>query len=113
MAMMGQIEEEYRLPLCQHTDHVVAEAVAAFNTQHAFSLGDVLLRRVPVALGACWSEECSTEAAQKIGRVMGWSYKTIEKALQSFEEERTKFLNPSPSGHPLPGPTPHLGKCAA
>ena len=113
IARLAASSEEYRLPLCRHTDHVVAEAVAAFNTQHAFSLGDVLLRRVPVALGACWSEECSTEAAQKIGRVMGWSYKTIEKALQSFEEERTKFLNPSPSGHPLPGPTPHLGKCAA
>ena len=31
------------------------------------TLGDVLLRRVPVALGGCWSPTCSREAAARIG----------------------------------------------
>ncbi|HZR29188.1 MAG TPA: glycerol-3-phosphate dehydrogenase/oxidase [Terriglobales bacterium] len=114
IARLAARAEEYRAPLCQHTVHIVAEAVAAFRSQHAITLGDVLLRRTPAALGACWSEECSAEAAHKIGQVMGWSSTTIQKALEEFEEERTKFLNPSSSGRPLVGPTlPNMGKCAA
>jgi glycerol-3-phosphate dehydrogenase len=106
-------DEEYRLPLCRHTSHLVAEAVAAFANQHAVTLGDVLLRRVPVALGSCWTEECSTEAAHKIGKVMGWSPQTVETALDRFEDERTTFLNPSPGRHPLADPPPELGKHVA
>jgi glycerol-3-phosphate dehydrogenase len=113
IARLAGASEEHRQPLCRHTNHLVAEAVVAFASQHAVTLGDVLLRRVPVALGACWSEECSAEAAQKIGRVMRWDSQTVETALERFEEERTKFLNPSPGGHPLPGPTPRLGKYVA
>jgi len=114
IARLAALAEEFRAPLCQHTEHLVGEAVAAFRSQHAVTLGDVLLRRAPAALGACWSEECSAEAANKIGRVMGWSSATTQKALEDFEEERTKFLNPSSSGRPLVGPTlPNTGKCAA
>jgi glycerol-3-phosphate dehydrogenase len=110
IARLASGSEEYRQPLCRHTHHLVAEAAAALANQHAVTLGDVLLRRVPVALGACWSEECSTEAAHKIGKVVGWSPQAIETALENFEEERTRFLNPSPGGHPFSGPTSPLGK---
>lgn len=114
IARLAARAEQYRAPLCPHTVHMVAEAVAAFRSQQAVTLGDALLRRAPAALGACWSEECSAEAAHKIGEVMGWSRAATEKALEDFEEERTKFLNPSPGGRPLAGPTqPHMGKCAA
>jgi glycerol-3-phosphate dehydrogenase len=106
IAHLAGTSEEQRLPLCRHTDHLVAEAADAFANQHAVTLADVLLRRVPVALGACWSEECSAEAAQKIGKVMRWNSQMIATALEAFEEERTRFLNPfltdirSPVQHP-------------
>ena len=106
VARLAANSEEYRAPLCRHTQHLVAEAVAAIRSQQAVTLGDVLLRRVPVALGACWSGECSAEAAQKIGKVMGWTQSATQKALESLEHERIKFLNPSPGGrHPLPEAT--------
>ena len=57
------------------------------------TLGDVLLRRVPVALGACWSESCSREAALRIGAVMGWNDHELGAQLESFEMERTAFLH--------------------
>ena len=103
IARLAAISEDCRVPLCQHTEHLVAEAVAAIKSQHAVTLGDVLLRRVPVALGACWSEECSAEAARKIGKAMGWTEAATREALDSLEQERIKFLNPSSGGrHPLP-----------
>jgi hypothetical protein len=52
----------------------------------------VLLRRVPVALSACWSESCSREAALRIGAVMGWNDQEFGANLEAFETERAAFL---------------------
>ena len=81
-----------RAPLCSHTEHIVAEAVDAFAGECAMTLGDVLLRRVPVALGACWSPSCSREAAARIGAAMGWDDSHAAAQLEAFEMERSAFL---------------------
>jgi glycerol-3-phosphate dehydrogenase len=78
--------------LCTHSQHVVAEAVSAYRNECAVTLGDVLLRRVPVALGSCWSETCSREAAQRIGAVMGWNEEETGANLEALEMERAAFL---------------------
>lgn len=52
-------------------------------------------RRVPVALGACWSESCSREAALRIGAVLGWNENVIGANLEAFETERAAFLRPA------------------
>jgi hypothetical protein len=55
-----------------------------------------------VALGACWSEFCSREAAARIGAVLGWNEQTLGANLESFEMERTAFLQrPSRGGAAL------------
>src|SRR5581483_2807867 len=69
---------QMRAPLCSHTEHIVAEAVDAFSHQCAATLGDVLLRRVPVALG--------------IATVMRWSDSQTAAELEAFENERAEFL---------------------
>ncbi len=80
-------------PLCPHTDHIVAEAVEAVRHECAVTLGDILLRRTPVALSGCWTEQCSRQAAEKVARVLGWSSAHSGNQLQRFEEERTSFLH--------------------
>jgi glycerol-3-phosphate dehydrogenase len=92
IARMALVSVELRAPICPHTSHIVAEVVEAYRRECAVTLGDVLLRRVPVALGACWSEACSREAALRIGAVMGWNQQTLGSNLESFEMERTAFL---------------------
>ncbi len=92
IARMALVSAELRAPICPHTSHVVAEVVEAYLREAAVSLGDVLLRRVPVALGPCWSEACSREAALRIGAVMGWNQQALGSNLESFEMERTAFL---------------------
>lgn len=84
--------------LCPHTDHIVAEAVDAFENQCAISLGDVLLRRVPVALGACWSAECGRVAATRIAAAMGWDEARAGAELEGFEAECNAFLERTGSG---------------
>jgi len=94
IARMALISAEMRAPICPHTSHVVAEVVEAYRKECAVTLGDVLLRRVPVALGACWSESCSREAALRIGAVLGWNEQTMGANLEAFEMERAAFLRP-------------------
>ena len=92
IARMALVSAELRAPICPHTSHIVAEVVEAYRKEFAVTLGDVLLRRVPVALGACWSESCSREAALRIGAVLGWNEQALGANLESFETERTAFL---------------------
>jgi len=94
IARMSLVSAELRAPICPHTSHVIAEVVEAYRRECAVTLGDALLRRVPVALGECWSESCSREAALRIGAVMGWNDLAIGANLEAFEMERTAFLRP-------------------
>jgi glycerol-3-phosphate dehydrogenase len=93
IARMALVSAELRAPICPHTSHIVAEVVEAYRKEYAITLADVLLRRVPVALGPCWSESCSREAALRIGAVLGWDDQALGSNLESFETERTSFLH--------------------
>lgn len=92
---LASSQPQLRERLCPHTDHVVAEALYAIRNECAVSLGDILLRRVPVALGACWSEECGRQAATRIGAALGWESRHMEAALEDFEVERDWFMQTS------------------
>jgi len=102
IARMALVGADLRAPICPHTSHIVAEVVEAYRNEYAVTLADVLLRRVPVALGACWSESCSREAALRIGAVMGWKEQEFGAQLEQFETERTGFLKrPARTGSAL------------
>jgi glycerol-3-phosphate dehydrogenase len=92
IASKARSDAKLREPLCPHTNHIVAEAIDAFENQCAVTLGDVLLRRVPVALGACWSTECSRTAASRIAVAMGWNDTRAGAELEQFEAECEAFL---------------------
>jgi glycerol-3-phosphate dehydrogenase len=92
VAARARKSAEMRAPLCPHTTHIVAEAMDAFTNECACTLADVLLRRVPVALGACWSPSCSRDAARRVGVAMGWSEQHTAAELEAFERERDAFL---------------------
>ncbi len=94
IARMALVSPELRAPICPHSSHIVAEVVEAYRREFAVTLADVLLRRVPVALGPCWSESCSREAALRISAVLGWKEQAMGANLEAFEMERSAFLRP-------------------
>jgi glycerol-3-phosphate dehydrogenase len=94
IARMALVSAELRAPICPHSSHIVAEVVEAYRREFAVTLADVLLRRVPVALGPCWSESCSREAALRISAVLGWKEQAMGANLEAFEMERSAFLRP-------------------
>lgn len=85
-------DKTWNEPLCSHSPHIVAEAVHAVRNEMALKLGDILLRRVPVALSASWSRECTRTASQRIGRALSWSEAQVESAADDFDSERRRFL---------------------
>jgi glycerol-3-phosphate dehydrogenase len=95
IANSAQNSSELRTTVCPHTSHIVAEAAYALQHEHAVTLSDVLLRRVPVALGKCWSQECAEMAAQRIGAAVGWDARQINNQLEQFEAEYENFLRKS------------------
>src|SRR4029077_16577461 len=90
------ISSDRQLPaletLCAHTSCAVEDAAHAVRHELAVTLGDILLRRVPVALADTWSMECARSASQRIGRALGWSEAQTETAREDFERERDAFL---------------------
>jgi glycerol-3-phosphate dehydrogenase len=87
-------DERLRMPICEHTCHIVAEALEAVHYESAVTLADILLRRVPIGLGPCWSEPCSQQAASRIGEALGWNEVAIGEEFERFELERNRFLHP-------------------
>jgi glycerol-3-phosphate dehydrogenase len=98
IARLARSSVELRTTICPHSEHIVAEAWHAYQNECAVTLGDVLLRRVPVALGACWSETCSREAAMRIGAVLAWNEETTAANLEALEMERAAFLRKPRTG---------------
>jgi glycerol-3-phosphate dehydrogenase len=92
IAQLAKSNERMRQTLCPHTHHIVAEAVNALACEQAQTLADVLLRRVPVGLNGCWSDECSAVAAHRIGDALGWGSQRIGAEREAFEAERAAFL---------------------
>jgi len=98
IARLALVSAELRAPICPHTSHIIAEVVQAYRNEFAVTMADALLRRVPVALGPCWSASCSREAALRIGAVLGWNEQAMGSNLEAFETERTAFLR-RPAGN--------------
>ncbi len=92
IARLALVSPELRAPICPHTPHIIAEVVEAYRKEFAVTMADALLRRVPVALGPCWSASCSREAALRMGAVLGWDEHAMGSNLEAFEMERTAFL---------------------
>ena len=92
VARLAQADEYLRKPICNHSVHIIAEAVHAVRYERAVHLADVLLRRVPVALAPCWSAQCTRLAAQRIGRALHWSDARIAQEAGEFEAELANFL---------------------
>jgi glycerol-3-phosphate dehydrogenase len=90
-----QADASLAQPIVEGSEHLLAEAVHAAEREFAVSLADILLRRVPIALTAHWSDEQSLAAGQRIGRALQWNEKRTMQELAAFQEERERLLHTS------------------
>ena len=74
-----------------------SRALHAMQNEFAVTLGDILLRRLPVALSSTWTPDDTRIAGQEFGKFCGWSAAEIDKACEEFQGERDAFLVKPPS----------------
>ncbi len=82
-----------RMPIVDGRPQLVAQALEAVTYEHALTLADILLRRVPMALDQNWSEDSTIQAATRIAPALNWSERRMKEEIQAFEEERSRFLH--------------------
>lgn len=82
-----------RTPILDDRPQLVAQAVEAVAYEHAFSLADILLRRVPMALAQNWDEHSTVQAASRIAPALNWNERRMKQEIDAFEEERSRFLH--------------------
>jgi glycerol-3-phosphate dehydrogenase len=92
IARRARTNAQLRQRLCPHTHHLVAEALDALENQCAVTLADVLLRRVPLALGPCWSTECTRIAAARVAGIQAWDDRRMNAELDCFDTEYQAFV---------------------
>lgn len=92
IAQLMAADDRLRQPLADGNDFRLGEAAYAIRREAAVTLSDLLLRRVPIALGADASDNMAMQAARRVGELLGWNEATIRAELESFEEERSAFL---------------------
>lgn len=82
-----------RMPIVEGYPQLVAQAVEAVAYEHAVTLADILLRRVPMALDQHWDEQHTAQAATRIASTVGWNERRMREEIEAFEEERGQFLH--------------------
>lgn len=82
-----------RLPIIDGQPQLVAQAVEAVAYEHAVTLADILLRRVPVALDQDWNEGSTAQAAARIAPALNWSERRMREEIEAFQDERSRFLH--------------------
>jgi glycerol-3-phosphate dehydrogenase len=92
IAQLIGLDDRLRDPIVTNSSYLLAEAAFAVQREAAITLADILLRRVPVALGPDWSDDTAHEAASKIGDIFGWTAENTERELGAFHTERSNFL---------------------
>ena len=78
--------------ICAHNPESMAQAVYAVDEEHAATLADVLLRRLPVGWSACGALDGAERVAALLGARFGWTAERVAAEVASYESERRATL---------------------
>ncbi len=73
--------------LCPHSGAIAGEVRHAVRNEHAWTLGDVMLRRTGISWASCRGLCCHREVARIVAEEAGWSVEEVAEQVRAFEEE--------------------------
>jgi glycerol-3-phosphate dehydrogenase len=80
--------------ICEHNPELLAQVAYAVEREQAVSLGDVLLRRLPVGWSKCHALDGAERAASVLAHRLGWSAADAAHAVAAYERELRRTLVP-------------------
>jgi len=86
-------------PICEHNPELLSQVAYAVDREQAVTLGDVLLRRLPVGWSACHALDGADRAARVMAVRLGWSEARVVREVAAYEAEVRRVCVPvaSPS----------------
>ncbi|MBI5288058.1 MAG: glycerol-3-phosphate dehydrogenase/oxidase [Chloroflexi bacterium] len=73
--------------ICEHNPEVLGQVAYAVEREGAVTLGDVLLRRLPVGWSACHALDGAERAALVMGAGLGWDEGRVVSETAAYEAE--------------------------
>jgi len=80
--------------ICEHNPELLAQVAYAVEREHAVTLADVLLRRLPVGWSKCHALDGAERAARVMAPRLAWPDAGIPAAIAAYEQELRRTLVP-------------------
>ncbi len=80
--------------ICEHNPDVLAQVAYAVEREHAVTLADALLRRLPVGWSACHALDGAERAAAVMATRLGWNDEQRAREIAAYERELRETLVP-------------------
>ncbi len=91
---LADAEASLRGPVCAHNPEILAQVAYAVAREHAATLGDVLLRRLPIGWSKCHALDGAERCAQVMARRLGWDDRRVTGEVAAYERELRRTLVP-------------------
>jgi glycerol-3-phosphate dehydrogenase len=89
---MSEADAALREPICEHNPEVLAQVAYAVEREQALTLGDVLLRRLPVGWSKCHALDGAARAAAVMAQRLGWDAARCEREVEGYRAEVARTL---------------------
>jgi glycerol-3-phosphate dehydrogenase len=89
---MALSDASLRERICEHNPETLAQVAYAVEREHALTLGDVLLRRLPVGWSACHALDGAARAASVMAKRLGWDAEHIAREVAVYATEVAQTL---------------------
>jgi glycerol-3-phosphate dehydrogenase len=80
--------------ICEHNPELLAQVAYAVEREHAVTLADVLLRRLPIGWSKCHALDGAERAARVMAARLAWPDADIPAAIAAYERELHRTLVP-------------------
>jgi glycerol-3-phosphate dehydrogenase len=80
--------------ICEHNPEALAQVAYAVEREHAVTLADVLLRRLPVGWSRCHALDGAARAAAVMAPRLGWDDARVAHEIAAYETELRQTLVP-------------------
>jgi glycerol-3-phosphate dehydrogenase len=85
-------------PICEHNPELLAQVAYAVEREHAMTLGDVLLRRLPVGWSKCHALDGAERAAAVMAARLGWDAERLRSEDAAYVADVRRVCSPVESG---------------
>ncbi len=91
---LAQVDASLQERICPHNPEILAQVAYAVEREEAATLGDALLRRLPVGWSRCHAFDGAERSAGVMAERLGWDEPRVAAEVAAYEREVRRVLVP-------------------